>query len=168
MTISSACPGCGAIFDDMEGPTHAYMESSPGCWAAFCEVLAREYSNPGLFDVHRLSVDAYAVQHPGKPSRQSIQSVTLHLLRLHLQLERGLRPERANDAMLALSEHKATFVWLEPPASRGSVTVAEVVPCVEVEAHRAAVSAWARSALSAWSLHRGTLDRWLEKVARGG
>jgi len=166
MTSSSACPGCGAVFPEVDGPTHPYMESSPACWAAFCEVLAREYSTPELFGIHRLSVDAYAVQHPGTPSRQSVQSVTLHLLRLLLQLERGLPPERANDAMLALAEQKARFRWLEPPPSLGAVTVADVVPCTEVEAHAAAVRAWAASALAAWLPHRPTLEEWLEKLAR--
>lgn len=37
-----ACVGCGGLFPEMDGPTHRYMESSPGCWAAYGEVLARE------------------------------------------------------------------------------------------------------------------------------
>lgn len=100
------------------------MESSPGCWAAYGAVLEREYGNPALLETHRLSVDAYAVQHPGRPSRQSIQSVGLHLLRLILLFEHGLTAERANDAMLHLCRFKHVFQWLEPPASRGSITVA--------------------------------------------
>lgn len=40
-----ACIGCGAMFADQEGPTHRYMESSPGCWAVYGEVVAREYSD---------------------------------------------------------------------------------------------------------------------------
>lgn len=26
------CPGCGARFPDRNGPTHRYLEASPGCW----------------------------------------------------------------------------------------------------------------------------------------
>lgn len=159
-TIPDVCPGCGASFANIDGPTHPYMESSPGCWAAFGEVLAREYSNPALRDIHRLSVDAYAIQHPGRPSRQSIQSVGLHLVRLLLQLERGLPAERANAAMLELGRHKTTFRWLEPPASLGAITVANVLPCASTDEHRVAVRQWAHAALSAWSAHRSTLERW--------
>ena len=111
------CPGCGAVFPQRDGPTHPYMASSPACWAAFGEVLARQYSDPALLPVHRLSVDAYAVQHPGEPSRQSIQSVGVHLIRLCLFLEHGLTPEQANDAMLTAGKVKHSFTWLEPPAS---------------------------------------------------
>ena len=66
------------------------MESSPSCWAAYGEVLAREYNDPAFMAAHRLTVDAYAVQHPGRPSPQSIQSVALHLISLCLVLEQEL------------------------------------------------------------------------------
>ena len=42
-----------------------------------------ELRNP---DIHRLSVDTYAVQHPGVPERRSIQSVAVHLMCLCLVL----------------------------------------------------------------------------------
>ena len=156
------CLGCGAEFPPFDGATHPYMLSSAGCWAAFGAVLAREYADPGLFAVHRLSVDAYAVQHPGLPSsRPATQSVGLHLARLTLQLERGLSPERANAAMLQLAEHKARFHWLEPPASLGAITVAQVAPLLDPVQHAAAVRAWARAALDAWQAHRPTIERWL-------
>src|SRR3954469_23922077 len=104
------CMGCGGFFPDMEGPGHRYMESSPGCWAAYGEVLAREYGNPAPHaQTHRLGVDAYAVQHPGQPLPQSIQSVAVHLIRLCLLLECGLEMSRANDAMLKATESKKEF-----------------------------------------------------------
>ncbi|MDZ7628938.1 MAG: DUF5946 family protein [Parvularculaceae bacterium] len=45
--------------------------------------------------MHRLSVDAYAVQHPGGASRQAIQSVGLHLARLYIQLEHPHTPKES-------------------------------------------------------------------------
>ena len=39
---------------------------------------------------HQLTVDAYAIQHPGKPSAQSIQSVCVHLISLYASLEREI------------------------------------------------------------------------------
>lgn len=157
----SRCLGCGAEFPERDGPTHRYMESSPACWAAYGEVLAREYSDSAYFQVHRLSVDAYAVQHPGKSSRQTIQSVAVHLVRLCLLLERGLPMERANDAMLKASEREENYVWLEPPASLGSVTVADVLKAQGIEAHMAAVRQWAESAWQAWTPHHATVRSWL-------
>lgn len=51
------CIGCQAEFAHIDGPTHEYMLSSPGCWAAYGEVLAREYSDNRLARLHRLTVD---------------------------------------------------------------------------------------------------------------
>ena len=159
---SQPCPGCGAVFPRCDGPVHEYMESSPGCWRAYGEVLAREYGNPGLFATHRLSVDAYAVQHPGGDSRQAIQSVGVHLARLYLFLERGLKAEDANDAMLRVGRKKASMVKLPRPASLGDVTVADVLAAQTDEAHAAAVTSWARSAWHAWASHHDTIRRWAE------
>ncbi len=163
------CVGCGGQFPEIDGPVHRYMESSPGCWAAFGEVLAREYSDPTYFGVHRLTVDAYAVQHPGSPSRQSIQSVGVHLIRLCLFLEHGLSAENANGAMLKAAKLKHTFVWLEPPVSLGQLTVADVVKARTAQAHKSAVRAWAQSAWDAWLPHHDIIRTWLSarQGARG-
>ena len=75
------CPGCGALAPRSDGPAHRYLGASPGCWAIFGEVLAREYSDQRYWPVHHLTVDAYAIQHPGEPSTQTIQPASLRLAR---------------------------------------------------------------------------------------
>jgi hypothetical protein len=137
------------------------MESSPGCWAAYGEVLAREYGSPAYFAVHPLTVDAYAVQHPGRPSPQSIQSVAVHLIRLCLTLEKGLAPSAALAAIQAAAKAKGRYVWLEPPASRGKVTVAGVRPARTAAEHKRLVESWAQSAWQAWSAHHAVIRGWL-------
>ena len=47
-------------------PVLRYLESSPGCWAKFGALLTREYENAQYRTVHELTVDVYALQHPGK------------------------------------------------------------------------------------------------------
>lgn len=157
-----ACPGCGASFPPRDGPVHAYMLSSPACWAAYGEVLAREYSDPALLGIHRLSVDAYAVQHPGRESRKSIQSVGVHSLLLCLALEHELDPEQANEAILAIGEIKHRFTWLDPPSSLGELTVEHVLAASTADEHVARVRAWARSAWMAWTPHHAQIRQWLQ------
>lgn len=111
----------------MEGPIHRYMTASPACWSAYGALLTREYSDRAYARFHRLSVDAYAVQHPGSPSSEAIHSVAVHLCRLCMIFEGGLSIERANEVMVALHKVERKFRWLEPPRSRGEVTVAEVL-----------------------------------------
>ena len=159
MTLSQ-CPGCGARFPVLEGPVHEYMEASPACWHAFGQVLAREYAEPALFAVHRLSVDSYAVQHPGGTSRQAIQSVGVHLARLCLFLERGLTADEANAAMLGVGKIKASMHFLSRPPSLGAITVADIVVTPNVNQHARVVGQWARAAWEAWSEHHETIRAW--------
>ncbi len=154
------CTGCGAPVRVTDGPTHPYIGASPGCWAIYGEVLAREYGEYAYPPVHRLTVDAYAAQHPGVPSRRSIQSVAVHLIGLHLTLERGYEPERATAAIRDVLARAQDFVWLEPPASRGAVTVVDVVEARDLAEHTERVEAWAGSIWEAWKPHHDTIRRW--------
>jgi hypothetical protein len=156
------CVGCGGLFPDVSGPTHPYLESSPGCAATCAEVFACHYEDMPLYgDVYRLANDAYAVQHPGGRSRQAIQSVGIHLVRLCLVLEYGLPPERANDAALAAARRKREFVWLERPADMGRITVADFRQPLSGAEHKALLRAWAGAAWEAWSGHHATVRGWL-------
>lgn len=154
------CPGCGGLFDLMDGPTHRYMISSPACWDHYGQILAREYTEPALLLTHRLSVDTYAVQHPGDGSRQAIQSVGLHLARLMVQLDSSLKPLETNDVMLGLSKHKAALPLLPGPASY-SITVADLPLSATSEEHIASVREWARATWNAWSRHHDFIRRWV-------
>ena len=155
------CFSCGGIFPDMEGPVHRYMKSSSGCWSVYGQILAREYNDTSYFEVHRLTVDAYAVQHPGSTDRQSIQSVGLHLIRLCLFLEHGLTAENANNAMLEAGKRKHSFIYLERPKSLGSITAADIATTQSVDEHKTMIRVWAQNSWEAWSMHHGIIRSWL-------
>ena len=142
------------------------MTSSPACWAAYGEVLAREYGDPAYGKLHRLSVDTYAVQHPGSVSPQAIQSVAVHLSRLCIILEDGFSIEHANDVMLAIHKVERQFRWLEPPRARGEVTVAEVLAARTADEHLRQVDRWAKSVWAAWAEHHATIRGWLPTEVR--
>jgi hypothetical protein len=135
------------------------MTSSPACWGAFNTVIAREFADPGLMDIHRLTVDAWAVQHPGDGSRRAIQSVGLHLARLWVQLDQGLSGEAANAAMLGFAQRKADLPAL-PPRRIYASTIADVVDAAEPNAHRSAVTTWARAVWTDWDDQHDFIRRW--------
>jgi len=157
--VISVCPGCGARLPAAEGPVHAHMTSSPACWAGFNTVMAREYETPALMPVHRLSVDAWAVQHPGDGSRRAIQSVGLHLARLYVQLDRGLSGEAAIAAMLTFAARKADLPEL-PPRAAYRMTVADVIEATELADHAKAVRAWAEAVWADWSDQHAFIRLW--------
>lgn len=135
------------------------MTSSPACWSAFGEIIAREYSDLSLMAVHRLTVDAWAVQHPGNGSRAAVQSVGLHLARLMVQLEQGLSGDAANRAMLSFAKRKSSLPAL-PPRSKYRMTVADVVHSTGNSHHQAAVRRWARCVWEDWSDQHDFIRQW--------
>jgi hypothetical protein len=139
------------------------MESSPACWAIYGEVLAREYSDVTYRAVHRLTVDTYAVQHPGRPSEQSIQSVAAHLISMYLVLELGYSSTRATAALKSAVE-LGDFEWLEPPVTPGALTVAHVASATNAMEHIERVHEWASSVWSAWSAHHAQVKEWAEQA----
>lgn len=155
------CFSCGGRFPDIDGPVHRYMKSSAGCWSVYGEVLAREYIDPSYFEVHRLTVDAYAAQHPGSMDRQSVQSVGFHLIRLSLFFEHQLTVAKANNLMLEAVKIKHSFFWLKPPVSVGSITVADIAKTAGAVEHKAAVLSWAENVWNAWSFHHDTIKSWV-------
>jgi hypothetical protein len=159
------CPGCHAYFANKNDISHPYIGASPGCWSVYGEILAKEFGEYGYPPIHRLTVDTYGVQHPGTASAQSIQSVGLHLVALYLALEEKMPPETITQSMQRLLSNGASFQWLEPPSSRGQITVQDVVKASSLEDHIVLVQAWAESVWSAWSQHHPIVRQWHEKFS---
>jgi hypothetical protein len=154
------CWGCGALVEDRPGPApaHKYLGASPGCWAIYGEILAKEYGEYRYPQpTHRLTVDAYAVQHPGNPERRSIQSVNGHLVGLYLVLERSMNAPDATGALGTILVHAGKFTWLEPPVPNGRLTVLDVVGANALEEHARRVELWARDVWSVWAPHHAAV-----------
>ena len=158
------CIGCGAQVPDIDGPNFRYPDAAiPGCWAVYAKIMAKEYGEfnhpPGL------TVDIYAVQHPGSPTPQTIQSVTVHLISLCCIIERGYNFTRATEIIRrATKRFKGDFVWLQPPSSLGEITVLDVVQAKNLPEHQKIVEQWANSVWQAWSAHHNTIYDWINKL----
>lgn len=158
------CYGCGATVEMSDGAVHKYIGAAAGCWAIYGEILAKEYNNPSYFyPAHRLTVDTFAVQHPGVPGRQSTQSVYVHLAGLYLTLEKNIAVQRIPKIMSALSEQSESFRWLEPPIPNGTLTVVDVVKAESAEEHKVIVKAWAEDVWQAWSAYHPTIKQLVAK-----
>ena len=160
------CVGCGAIVPRIEGPVHRYMTSSPGCWALNGEVAARHLADPAASSYRQLCVDAYAVQHPGVPGPQAIQSVGGHLVSLHAQVELGLPIARASAALERGIRRKGYFRWLTPPSFHGALTV--LFMAANLDDPASAARAWAESAWRAWAPHHAQVRAWYDDLSAGG
>lgn len=162
------CPGCGARLPKSSGPTHRYIGASAACWEIFSALAnaGEPPVAPGPFNA--LLLDAYAVQHPGTPSAQAIQSVAVHLLALYGVLVKGV----AFDQVLwirqrALDERRQTrrgrFAWLSPPELTGHLTVVDIVKAPTPAARSEQVKRLVESVWSGWAqAHASTIAGWYE------
>lgn len=163
-TIS--CIGCGASVPDVDYPAwrpKKYPEAtSSGCWKLYCEgILVREYGEWNYPPIHRLTVDAYAAQHPGRETPQTTQSVIIHLTSIDLVLHERFSSEAAAEKTGQLIEHhRDGFSWLEPPENRGAVTVVDVAGAHDLAEHTELVEEWAQSVWNAWEKHHPAIEQW--------
>ena len=125
-------------------------------------MLAREYGAYATHANHRVSVDAYAVQHPGVEGPQAMRSVAMHLMRLCLVYERGMPPATGRGMAPRLLAQPPGVAWLQPPAHRGARTVADVAAAANADEHLLRVDDWGRELWAAWSEHHATVRRWLD------
>jgi uncharacterized protein DUF5946 len=162
MSGGAPCPGCGVVLPQYDGPTHPYIGANAACWALYGELLAHEYADLGYPECHRLTVDAYAVQHPGTRDPRSIQSVGTHLSGLYLVLEQGFDGPAATALKNQVLAAKPRFLWLNPPHPDAALTAQDVLSMRREMRHCDAIEAWAQSVWDAWELHHETVRDWVE------
>jgi CTP:molybdopterin cytidylyltransferase MocA len=158
--ITEPCPGCSARYlPHAADEAHPFIGASAACWAAFGEVLAREFGDITFGRVHRHTVDVYAVQHPGGDGRRERQSVALHLVGLCHWLEHDLEMERLNAITQRLADTDRDWPWLAPPAGF-AMTVVDVLAARDGAEHVRLVRAWAERTWDAWAAHRDVVRSW--------
>jgi hypothetical protein len=158
--ITEPCPGCGARYlPQVADDAHPYLGASPACWAAFGELLAREFGNVAYGRLHRHTVDVYAVQHPGIGGRRQRQSVALHLIALRGWIEEGRQAEALNAETQRLASTERSWPLLDPPAAY-PMTVVDVLEASDGGEHLRLVRRWAEATWAAWAAHHDTVRRW--------
>ncbi|MFO7526965.1 MAG: DUF5946 family protein [Ignavibacteriaceae bacterium] len=153
------CQGCGSLVYKKEGQPHKYIGATQGCWDLYGQILAKEYLDYNYPELtHRLTVDTYAVQHPGRPGKQSIKSVNVHLISLYLILELGVDGKTATTKIGEILSNGPKFKWLDPPVPNGQITVIDVLTATNKSEHEIKVRGWAEDVWSCWnSKHKPTI-----------
>ena len=133
------------------------MTAAPACWAIYGELNAHLLSNPDAAGYRQWCVDAYAVQHPGEPNEQAIQSVAAHLLSLYSTLVLEMPINKASRVISRVTSRKGRYRWLPPPSTH-TMTIVYVVR----NHHRLDEVAreWARAAWDAWRPHHEEVKTW--------
>lgn len=173
------CFGCGVSFPKGEGIPNRYGVASPECWQTFNELLAHERTLWGYPDIHRLVVDAYAVQHPQHAALQkqlgvskrfqdaSVQSVAMHLIALHFALVQRKPLQEISGLMGRILSKGASFPPLLPPKEPYLITVADAPRDESLQAYTEFAWQWAEGAWEAWSHSHGQVKMWIAQYLGG-
>lgn len=162
------CPDCGDEFEAVDGAIHAYLGASAGCWAAFNEILAREFQDADYFAIHRFTVDAYTAQHPGDQSdRRAAQSVNIHLAALCALIEQDCKISFVPQLLKTLANnYKDVFEPLPPPAPDSyALTVKDVLRAENAQQHCKVVRDWAEDVWRAWEPHHETARAHAQRIS---
>ena len=150
------------MFEPADGPTHPYMTSSPGCWKAFGELIAADFSDRERMAFHQVVVDAYAAQHPGTDDPRQVRSVGLHLMTLCLFLEHETDPALGAELHRRMIRRPA-FHRLHR-SGHGAFTVTHVPTSGPVDAARRAAYEWAADVWQTYADAHATVASWLREA----
>ena len=147
----TTCPDCGA----------AVHGGRAGCQNLFDEVLAREFGDYRYAREHRLTVDAYSLQHPAEYMR-SAKSYAAHLTGVYAAVE-GDTAAGTNQAVQRWlsSPQSLTRPDHPPPRRRGTLTIAHVHEAENPDEHVRRVREWAESTWDAWRGYRSLAEQWI-------
>jgi hypothetical protein len=153
------CEDCGA----------EVAEGKAGCLKLFEEVIAREFSDYRYGRIHRLTVDSYSLQHPGR-YMLSGKSFAAHLTGMcaalgHENVEDVLADNQTVQKWLSTNPKVEKPAQLPAPKRRGKLTVAYVHDAADGDEHVKRVREWARDVWAAWSEHRELARRLIKEAA---
>jgi hypothetical protein len=147
--VFSVCPGCGLqlprLRDEAANPQ---VNASAECQRLCHELSLYTLTHGDAFFIHQVAVDAYAAQHAG-PASKTI-TVAFALVGLCLLLERGYTGKAVQRAHMRFVNQSKRWPSFDPPAHRGSVTVADVLRAVSGSERDARIMQWATSMWMAW------------------
>jgi len=162
---TDSCPGCGLIAPVVDGPADPYAGASPACWATFGQASLRDYAEFQYPDAHRLIVDAYMSQHPGFATPAGRRSVAVHLVGLHLTLERGVTGRAAGEILARVFPEKRDIAPLEPIPWLGEITVASMLDALDLDSHSQRARHWAEAVWRAWTPVHAQIRSWADEAA---
>jgi len=158
------CPFCGIQTEAIDGPVHRYLVSTPGCWRKYGEILAREYEDIRFFKCHDLTLDAYALQHPGVEGYQTINSSNIHLTSLYAYFVMKTDLSELSRIKQSVAKRKKDFFLLEPPHDMKELNIGCLNTNVSPEAYCFNVEAWARFVFLKWEEHHKVAGLHLKKM----
>ncbi|HLA13229.1 MAG TPA: DUF5946 family protein [Pyrinomonadaceae bacterium] len=139
------------------------LQGSVGCLKLFEDILAREFSDYRYGKIHRLTVDAYSLQHPDKYMRSG-KSFAAHLTGMcaAVEYEDALTLNQMVQKWLSRNPQIDKPVHL--PEHRGDLTITYILSASDADEHIKRVREWAQDIWSAWFEHHGLATQLIDRA----
>lgn len=164
-TECEICPSCGGLFALNDGPTHAYLSASAGCWAAFNESMALHYSDIAYWPAHQVLTDAYALQHSHGKNTRAQRSASLHLIALYAQCELGFPNELVVDLRRAVAAERVQLNFEDWPIA--TVSIRDVDVAEGPQRHVDSAHDFGRRVCRDWQAHHPAAQAFCRKHLGG-
>ena len=148
--LSEACVSCGLV---VAGGTE-------GCQRLFEAIGLREYEDMRLARYHRIVVDVYALQHPGRYGR-SAKSFAAHLTGLCAWLENETNSRSVNALVQRWLSGLSPIQKPTLPPSYGAITIRDLVDAEDPVRYGDVLRSWARATWDAYAPLHATAREWI-------
>jgi hypothetical protein len=163
------CFGCLREFKKItDDPIpHPYIGAISECWAVYGDILAKEFSDPEYFKVHRITADTYGAQHIGnQEDRRARQSANVHLIALYLSFA-----QKADKTTVLTFIRKATEIKQDwPPLLQRKnpqwLTVQDIIKADNPSSHASLVAQWGQSVWESYADCHEEIIRTYEKCMK--
>ena len=130
--------------------------------AAYNELAAYTLAHGGPAFIHQHVVDAFAAQHACEDSKPI--GVAFALIGLYLHVERGRSGKEVQQAHMRLGRRRREWPVFDLPATRGDMTIADVLDAAPGPERDRAIDDWCASVWKAWSGSRARVVALLDEM----
>ncbi len=160
------CIACGARVPSIpDAEQSSATVVATGCRELFTRILTEPEGPRGSLEYRLLTSAAWALQHPGRKSADSIREVNAQLITLCAALDYRIRSEAVTElASHAIRRYRPDFTWLEPPRWPGPLTVADVAEEQDPDSRLELARDWALGVYRAWESYHDIVKGYLKGV----
>lgn len=141
------------------------LPSGAECKRHFDEILAKEFSDYRYMKAHRLTVDAYSLQHPD-PYMISAKSYAAHLTGLCCFMEHEGDRDLLRTLQQWLSGKREDLEKPPPLSELGELTITHILDAEDEIEHERLVTEWAAEVWSAYGVYHQLARDWIETATK--
>jgi len=163
--VTSVCPGCGLNLPSLGLEPDPRANASGECRALMNELSYYTLAHEDRAFIHQHLVDAYGAQHV-RQSKSTI-GAAFAIAGLYLAVEKGFTGRQVQKMHMLMASKSKEWPRFDPPASLGSLTVADVLKVEPGPDRDKQLMRWCESVWAAWSAEHQRVRQMMSRFSVG-